>query len=515
VPVSPLSGNFVNTRTPTLTWVLPTGFTEAHVEVCYDRACTDPVYSADVTGTSTTVPLASELPNGIVFWRVSTDEGATPTPSTLTSAVWEMELPGGAVGAHNATRTTWWGVVPDFNGDGFADFITEANVSGPGGGQYLYVYPGGQNALGTAVAISKGGFGGPSTSAPPIGDFNGDGFVDLIGGTNGGSCGNCLDVYNGGPTGLSATPTDSVSLSTFTGGQQGYAVGDINGDGYADLIVLSNTQPDADNNQYIQLTAFLGAATGLSVVPTTVTTTIISNFQGEASTVDAADVNGDGFADVLVYNTTPPGSSTNLSMGLVFYGGASGITATAVTLTETTQNGRGGIAAAGDVNGDGFVDVLVGANNGINVYLGGSPNIATTSAVTLPVGAGFSDFTVPAAGDLNGDGYADVVLLGTTAPYVAIFKGSATGLGVTPTSYAPPPPTGYTLANGANSFNNPLTGTGDINGDGFPDLGISVQWQNASGNSYETYVFLGGSPLPTTPWSGGSALPGGEINLVR
>ncbi len=520
--VSPLSGSFVNTKLPAFTWALAPGFTAAHLDVCYDRACTDIVFSADVVGTTTTVPAGSVLPQGNVFWRLFTDDAADAgagATSTISSPVWEMELPGGA-GSYNASLTTWWGVVPDFDGDGFADFLTSTQSTGPGGGTVLNIYPGGETALGTPTQIAADFLGLPLNSPSPIGDFNGDGFVDLVGGSPSPTCPNCLGIYSGSPAGLPATPDGSISLQDLEGREQGFAVGDVNGDGFADFVVVSETPQDMNGNSYIVLDQYYGAASGLAVVPVTVTTTILANLGGGSSVCDAADVNGDGFADVLVVNGAPPSSGPGTAgTGLVFHGSADGAAATASVLTipGTDFGGVQGIAAAGDINGDGYVDVLVGVGDDTILFEGGSPDIDTTASATIPTGFEFgrNGAGTPALGDFNGDGYADIALPGTTAPYVFVYLGGSGGLvTATPTSLEPTPPAGYTIADGANSNNDPLSGTADLNGDGFPDLGVTVQWQNTTGSTYTTYVFLGGAPIPAAPWTG-TAFPTGEVQSVR
>src|SRR5581483_4785289 len=106
----------------------------------------------------------------------------------------------------------------------------------------------------------------------------------------------------------------------------------------------------------------------------------------------------------------------------VFLGGANGLAATPTT-TLTELDGHGGdfgisVASAGDVNGDGYADLIVGAENagGAYLYMGDASGLSITPAVALNGPAYAADFgtSVAGAGDVNGDGYADVLI---GAPY--------------------------------------------------------------------------------------------------
>ena len=134
----------------------------------------------------------------------------------------------------------------------------------------------------------------------------------------------------------------------------------------------------------------------------------------------AGDVNGDGYADVVV---GARGYSSSTGRAYVYLGGPGGLATTAATtLTgEATSDYFGcSVATAGDVNGDGYADVVVGARGysgqhraGVRVSgWGGASGLATTAATTL-TGEAANDFfgsSVATAGDVNGDGYADVVV---------------------------------------------------------------------------------------------------------
>ena len=143
-------------------------------------------------------------------------------------------------------------------------------------------------------------------------------------------------------------------------------------------------------------------------------------------------MNGDGYADVIVGAYDYDNGQTDEGAAFVFLGSASGIAsgspATAAAVLESNQAsaGLGGsVASAGDVNGDGYADVIVGApyydNGELNegtafVFLGSASGIANGSPATAAAVLESDQvndllgFSVASAGDVNGDGYADVIV---------------------------------------------------------------------------------------------------------
>jgi hypothetical protein len=174
-------------------------------------------------------------------------------------------------------------------------------------------------------------------------------------------------VYHGSATGLSTTPSWTAE-SNQAGAQFGYSVssaGDVNGDGFSDVIVGA---PEFDSPEANEGRVFVyhGSATGLSTTPSW---TAESNQAGARfgwSVSSAGDVNGDGFSDVIV--GAPEFDSPELNEGRVFvyHGSATGLSTTPSWTAESNQAGaRFGysVSSAGDVNGDGFSDVIVGGTS--------------------------------------------------------------------------------------------------------------------------------------------------------
>jgi len=251
---------------------------------------------------------------------------------------------------------------------------------------------------------------------------------------------------------------------------------DVNGDGYADVVVSAPYAENAAGQAFV----YLGSASGLASSPQlTLTGPPGSGFGIWAAS--AGDVNGDGYADVVVSNA---GTAAYL-----YLGGAAGLSASPLTLIPPP--GTGGdfgihVASAGDVNGDGYADVLVGDNlaGSAFLYLGSATGPASLPDVTLTAPSGSaSEFghSLESAGDVNGDGYADVAV-GSGRVY--LFLGSAAGLASSPTVILSEP-------DASSGSYGRLSCAGDVNGDGYADLIVS---SDAAGTGFagRAYIYLGG-----------------------
>jgi hypothetical protein len=197
---------------------------------------------------------------------------------------------------------------------------------------------------------------------------------------------------------------------------------------------------------------FTGSASGIaSGGPASAATSILSgptNPLNGVTVAGAGDVNGDGYADVIVGSQSYSVTVVSEGAAFVFLGSPSGIpNATPQTAATTLRSNESGsdfgwsVASAGDVNGDGYGDVIVGAyqygssNAGAAFVFDGSatgvangtPATANTAFVYADAGAQFG-YSVAGAGDVNGDGYADIVLSGPHEGVVLVYHGSPAGL---------------------------------------------------------------------------------------
>jgi hypothetical protein len=178
------------------------------------------------------------------------------------------------------------------------------------------------------------------------------------------------------------------------------------------------------------------------------------------SVSSAGDVNGDGYEDLIcgAANGFPPEAS-------IWYGGPDGPDAVAdLVLTGDVTFGIS-VRGAGDVNGDGYADVIVGdAETGTFVVHHGGPDGLDPEPATVGTGSAGYSISVAGAGDLNGDGYGDVVAGGDDT--AGVYYGSATGIAEEPSVML--------LGEAGSQFGDSVACLGDTNGDGFDDLGVGA-----------------------------------------
>ena len=352
-------------------------------------------------------------------------------------------------------------------------------------------------------------------------DFNGDGYADLVVAAplqdnpepNEGE----IYVYYGSGGGLVTTPSLTIesqldeASAAFGGGVA--AAGDVNADGFSDLVVGAYS---ADGDQG-RVFVFLGGSAGLS-------TSSSMSFTAPSPEVGArfgwaidraGDVDGDGFGDVIVGEYFRDGGAVDEGRAYLYSGGSAGLAAMpSVTIDSPTQQGSASfgvaVSSAGDVNGDGFADVLVGAHThdagtadqgSAFVFLGaaGGLDLVPHRRLDNPENepGGLFGFDVAGGGDLDGDGFADLVVAGSKQDGSAVdsgklwvYRGSPGGVPVSfSTSIANP---GAVVGG---RFGRALSARGDVNADGFSDLVVGADQQTGGGQG-KVFVFFGSASGP-------------------
>jgi len=358
-------------------------------------------------------------------------------------------------------------------------------------------------------------------SVASAGDVNDDGFADIIVGApsfqNGQDREGRAYVYLGSASGVKSLPAwvFESNLETCELGWSVASAGDVNGDTYDDVLVASEFCHEIAGHREGRVYLFLGSAAGLS-------NTSAWMIQGAGfeeslgwSIASAGDVNDDGYDDVIVgapWASYPEGHE---GRAYVFYGSATGLPETANWIKESNVPWTGfgsSVASAGDVNGDGYDDVVIGQDHMSNpeeaegrayVYLGSANGLAPMPAWQYENNHADSQLgeSVASAGDVNGDGYSDVIIGGfrysnpdPREGVAYLFLGSASGLALAPAWSAE--------GNQAYAeYGQSVASAGDVNEDGYDDVLVGAPWYS-NGENFEGRVFLYfGSPtgLRTSP----------------
>lgn len=315
--------------------------------------------------------------------------------------------------------------VGDVNGDGYDDIIIGASFFPSEAGQgRAYLYLGGpaiDSVADLVIPFPPGGSGWFGISVASAGDFNGDGYPDIIVGARYAVPSGKAFIYYGGPS-LNAAPDVTLtgeSTATWFGTSVASA-GDVNGDGFGDVIVGAPNYGSQAGRVY----AFLGGSTP-DVIPDRVFTDPNAGDQLGWVVGGAGDMNGDGYPDVFATAPRYYAGGSDPGAIYVWFGGPAFDTAADLTIHGNALNDRISSAViASDVNRDGFSDLVITRQDRAEVFLGGSSPNAVPD-LTIP-----GNFGSAAGGDVNGDGVDDIVLGasrddtgGTDAGRVSVFFG--------------------------------------------------------------------------------------------
>ncbi|MCK6620086.1 MAG: FG-GAP repeat protein [Calditrichaceae bacterium] len=394
----------------------------------------------------------------------------------------------------------------DVNNDGFSDVIVAASPGGTLAG-HAYLYLGGANMDNIADLVFHGESSTNlfTTSVSGAGDVNNDGFSDLIIGAYLG--GGRASLYFGGAS--MDNVADLVLTGEFTVDYFGISIsgaGDVNQDGYSDVLVGASAAAGGVGRAYL----FRGGA-NMDDIPDVVFTGQGSNDQFGYSVSGVGDVNNDGFPDVIAGAYVNDAGGLNAGRAYLYFGAASMNNTADVILTGEGSGNHFGVSVsdAGDVNNDGFSDVIVGAYlddaNGIGegrayLYLGG-PNMDNVPDVVF-IGESTIDYfgiSVSGAGDVNNDGFADVIVGayannagGLDAGRAYLYFGGADMDNMADVIFTGEAAFDY--------FGISVSGAGDVNNDGFADVIIGAYLYDAGGfDAGRAYLYFGGANMDNIP----------------
>ncbi len=433
--------------------------------------------------------------------------GAMIGPNVAPATLLEGNLTGLELGGSVAA-------VGDINGDGYDDVVAgsqhyDHDEIDEGG---ALIYLGGATGLNvTPVMTLESNQAGAQFgySVAGAGDLNGDGYDDVVVGADLYDEESLWDagaafVYYGGPAGLSVTSVVTLQSHQFGAflGRSVSGAGDLNGDGYGDLLVGASGYDDGESNEGAVF-VYYGGAAGLSVTPAVTLECNQATSRFGYSVAGGSDVNGDGYDDVLVGAMYYDRDQANEGAVFVYLGGMLGVSTAPIKILESNQASSSlgvSVAAAGDVNGDGYDDIVAGAmgyDNGesaegaVFVFAGSQSGAVVTPVVILEsnmAGAYFGS-NVAGAGDVNEDGYADIVAGAQQYSngqliegMASLYLGGAAGFAVTPTVLVEP--------NQREAYaGSSVAGRGDVNGDGYDDWMVGVSYYD-KGEATEGAVFV-------------------------
>jgi hypothetical protein len=453
----------------------------------------------------------------------------------------------------------------DVNGDGFDDILISANLNDDGninGGQIYLIFgkPSGwamdldlSNADASFIGTENREWAGMSIDG--AGDVNGDGYDDILIGsqynnTGGIDSGQAFLIF-GKQSGWTMDTNLSDSDASFIGeypqdgaGSSVAGAGDVNGDGYDDILVSARWNDESNANAG-QVYLIFGKPNGWTMEYKLQNAD--ASFHGEGfidnagyDVAGAGDVNNDNYDDILIGAYVNDEGDYNAGQVYLIFGRPSNWEmdsklndSNASFIGENAEDSAGiSIAGAGDVNGDGFDDILIGANgsdaNGNEsgkayIIFGKTTNwtmdtnlsdINTTFIGESP--GDFLGYSVAGGGDVNSDGFDDILIGANLNDQVGLTAGKAYLILGKNTNWS----MGINISNADASFiaegehnyvGEPVASAGDVNDDGFDDILIGAH-DNSEGAEHAGQAYLVFPEINANPSSVNSIKVYSDVN---
>lgn len=319
----------------------------------------------------------------------------------------------------------------DIDGDGMDEFWVAADYfdTKDEGGLFLFDYPlreGASVADATRVVLGASDSDSLGTNLA-AGDLDGDGTIDLVAAapysTDKTSVYGELFVWLGSPADGADTSSADLHITGANGsssfGQRGLFVADVSGDGTDDLLAF-----DQGGNAIRVWTGPVADGTYTSdEAPYNYTTPVVNSTGTTPQQLSAGDADGDGADELLFGSPTDETGGRGAGAAWLVAGGSSPggdlATGALMTLTGATVNDSAGVSVAldGDGNGDGYMDTLVGAQDGgtggaayvLYSVVSGTSSLSTVADYVSSATAGDKlGSSVSWLGDVDGDGFDDI-----------------------------------------------------------------------------------------------------------